>query len=140
MTLRRFMGLALVAQLIGALMATPVVVLAQGSAPPPTQSAPGDSNSVEDQLKQLTTALTLTPAQQTNARSILTERQSQILAVRAAFPAPRPGAAPPPDGPVKMRAVMQAAHSKMLSILTPAQRALYDKLDTTGMGPPPPTP
>lgn len=103
----------------------------------PVSSGAMGSDNIDEELKALATTLNLAQSQASSARRILAERQTQILAVRAQFPAPRPGASPPPDGPVKMRAVMEAAHAKMLAILSPAQQVIYNKIDTTGTGPPP---
>ena len=127
-----------------ALLAVTMPALAQSGPPPPNrppvQNGAMGNGDINGELKNLTQALGLSGAQQAEARRILTDRQAQILAVRAEFPAPRPGAAPPPGGPVKMRAVMNAAHQRMLSILTPAQQAKYNQLDNTGNGPPPAAP
>ena len=130
----RGIGLMIVALLAAA------PVMAQSSAPPPPQGGAMGNGNVDSDVKSLTAALGLSAVQQADARQILSERQTQVRAVRAEFPAPRPGASPPPGGPVKMRAVMAAAHTKMLAILTPAQQTAYNKLDTSGMGPPPAAP
>ena len=103
----------------------------------PAANAAMGNGDISAELESLTEALGLSDAQQAQARQILADRQAQVLAVRAAFPAPRPGAAPPPGGPVKMRSVMNAAHARMLSILNAAQRTKYDRMDTSGNGPPP---
>jgi len=120
--------------------ATPAFAQSGGPPPGPPPSGAMGGSDIGTELKSLTAALDLSDAQQAQARQILTDRQTQVLAVRAEFPAPRPGASPPPGGPVKMTAVMQAAHAKMLTILSPDQQVKYNKLDTTGNGPPPPGP
>jgi len=124
-----------------ALLAAAMPAFAQSGGPPPNrppmQNAAMGNGDIGSELKNLTAALSLDDAQQAQARQILTERQAQVLAVRAEFPAPRPGASPPPGGPVKMRSVMQVAHARMLAILNPEQQAKYNQLDTAGNGLPP---
>jgi hypothetical protein len=119
--------------------ALPLSAFAQsdtGGAPPlgaAPASAPGGGahteETVDAQLKTLTTQLALTISQQTVARGILDEKQKLIVEVREKFPVAKPGSPPSEDGIAAMTKVMSSMHKKMLAILTEEQKIKYDALD-----------
>ena len=97
---------------------------------------PGN-DSIDDQLKSLTTQLALTKSQQTSARTILEEKQKLILGVREKYPVAKPGSAPSQEGIAAMTEAMKTSHNKMLAILNEDQKKKYDATDAITPGPGP---
>jgi hypothetical protein len=116
-----------------------------GGAPQPGAPAAGGGpgggafggDTVDDQLKNLTTQLALTEAQQPVARAILEEKQKLVLGVREKFPVAKPGSPPSQEGIEAMTKAMKSVHVKMLAILNDDQKKKYDAIDATepGQGP-----
>jgi hypothetical protein len=93
------------------------------------------SDSVDDQLKSLTTQLSLSNSQQDSARAILEEKQKLVLGVQKNFPVAKPGSPPSQEGIEAMTKVMTTMHSKMLAILDDDQKKKYDAIDAIQPGP-----
>ena len=113
---------------------------APGGAPPagaPASAAPGGApggagmgdESVDDQLKSLTTQLDLSKPQQNSARAILEEKQKLILGVREKYPVAKPGSPPSQEGIAAMTQAMTTVHNKMLGILNDEQKKKYEAID-----------
>lgn len=104
-------------------------------------AAPGGgaagNETVDDQLKSLTTQLGLSKSQQTSARAVLEEKQKLILGVREKYPVAKPGSAPSQEGIAAMTAAMMTSHNKMLAILNEDQKKKYDASDAITPGPGP---
>jgi hypothetical protein len=112
-----------------------------GGAPPsgaPTAGGPGGaaagSDTIDGQLKDLTTRLDLSESQQASARAILEEKQKLTLAVREKFPVAKPGSPPSSEGIAAMTQAMTAVHNKMLAILNDEQKKKYDAIDVIAPG------
>jgi hypothetical protein len=114
-----------------------------GGAPQPGAPASGGGpgggasggDTVDDQLKNLTTQLALSESQQSAARAILEEKQKLILGVREKFPVAKPGSPPSQEGIEAMTKAMKSEHLKMLAILYDEQKKKYDAIDATEPGP-----
>lgn len=91
-------------------------------------------DTVDDQLKNLTTQLALTEAQQPAARAILEEKQKLVFGVREKFPVAKPGSPPRQEGIEAMTKAMKSVHVKMLAILNDDQKKKYDAIEP-GPGP-----
>ncbi len=116
---------------------------APGGAPPagaPAAGGPGGpgggsgggvpgNESIDDQLKSLTTQLGLSKSQQDSARTILEEKQKLILGVREKYPVAKPGSPPSQEGIAAMTQAMTTVHNKMLGILNEDQKKKYDASD-----------
>lgn len=116
-----------------------------GGAPQPgapaSSGGPGGGASggdtVDDQLKSLTTQLSLSASQQSAARTILEEKQKLVLGVRKKFPVAKPGSPPSQEGIAAMTKAMTTVHNKMLAILNDEQKKKYDAIDAVQPGPGP---
>ena len=114
---------------------------APGGAPPasaPAAGGPGGApgnETVDDQLKSLTTQLGLTEPQQASARAILEEKQKLILGVREKYPVAKPGSPPSQEGIAAMTQAMTTVHNKMLGILNDEQKKKYEAIDVIMPGP-----
>jgi len=120
-----------------------------GGAPPagaPAAGGPGGpgggsgggvpgNETVDDQLKSLTTQLDLSESQQASARAILEEKQKLILGVRDKYPVAKPGSPPSQEGIAAMTKAMTTVHNKMLGILNDEQKKKFDAIDVISPGP-----
>lgn len=76
----------------------------------------------ERQVKMLTKKLNLTADQQTQIRSILTERQQQFESIR------NDSSLAPKDRREKMRSLREDSETKIKGVLTDSQKQTYDQM------------
>ena len=104
----------------------PIGLLAQGG--PPDGAAEGMGGhrrmpSVDDQVKDLTSKLNLTDAQQSQVRTILQDQRDQMKKVMEDSSGSRK------DNWSKMRELHQQSSAKIRDVLTDEQKPKYDKLE-----------
>jgi Spy/CpxP family protein refolding chaperone len=95
----------------------------QSPAPAPGNGqAPHRQMDPDRQVKMLTKKLNLTADQQTQIRSILTDRQQQFESIR------NDSSLAPKDRREKMRSLRQESEGKIKAVLTDSQKQTYDQM------------
>ncbi len=96
----------------------------QSAAPPAPANgqAPHRQMDPDRQVKMLTKKLNLTADQQTQIRSILTDRQQQFESIR------NDTSLAPKDRHEKMRSLREESEGKIKAVLTDSQKQTYDQM------------
>jgi Spy/CpxP family protein refolding chaperone len=111
------------------LIASCSALFAQPDGPPPDGPPPGMQSemprgpSIERELSRLTRVLTLTEAQQTQVKAILTEQKQQMDALRK--DAESEDNQPPAANREKAEAVREASNDKIAALLNDDQKAKF---------------
>lgn len=96
----------------------------QSAAPSAAGNGPGPHRQMDPdrQVKMLTKKLNLTADQQTQIRSILTDRQQQFESIR------NDSSLAPKDRREKMRSLREDSENKIKGVLTDSQKPIYDQM------------